>query len=87
MKVVAKPIEVIPYTDAKGDIRPLRMKFEVEGNPAIVVKIDRIIEKHIEKLAGNYMWLFRCQSTINNTQRIFELKYELETCKWIIFKI
>lgn len=87
MKVVAKPIEVVSYTDDKGDIRPLRFRIQNEDQTIKVIKIDKVITKETEKLAGNYMLVFKCQSLIDNIQRLFEIKYELQTCKWILFKI
>lgn len=41
------------------------------------IKIDKVISVEIEKLAGNFMRVSRCQSIIKGTERIFELKYEL----------
>lgn len=87
MKVVAKAIEVVSYTDDKGDIRPLRFRIQNEDQTTKVIKIDKVITKETEKLAGNYMLVFKCQSLIDNIQRLFEIKYELQTCKWILFKI
>lgn len=87
MKVLAKYIEVISYTDLKGDIRPLRFRIAAEDESVSVIKVDRVLGKELEKLAGNLMYVFKCQGIINNTQKLFELKYELNTCKWMIFKI
>ena len=52
-----------------------------------VVKIDKIIVKETEKLAGNIMIVFKCQSLIDNVIKLFELRYEISTCKWILYKI
>ena len=40
-----------------------------------------------EKLAGNNILAFKCQSVINGDDKLFEIKYELGTCRWILFKI
>ncbi|SMC29583.1 hypothetical protein SAMN02745134_03945 [Clostridium acidisoli DSM 12555] len=87
MKVVAKPIEVISYTDDKGELRPIRFRLQMDDESVKVIKIDKIIVKNIEKLAGNPMFVFQCQSLIDGIQKQFEIKYELQTCKWILFKI
>lgn len=87
MKVVAKPIEVISYTDNKGDVKPLRFRIQSKDESYKVIKIDKVISKQTEKLAGNFMLVFNCQSLINNVLRQFEIKYELNTCKWVLFKI
>jgi hypothetical protein len=52
-----------------------------------VIKIDQIIAVDKEKYAGNVMYLFQCQSEIEGELKRFEIKYEVETCKWILFKI
>ncbi|MBC2579119.1 hypothetical protein [Clostridium sp. DJ247] len=87
MKIIAKPIEVVSYTDDKGDIRPLRFRLQTEDETIKVIRVDKVIVKEIEKLAGNPMLVFRCQSLIDNIQKQFETKYELQTCKWILYKI
>lgn len=69
MKVVAQPIEVISYTDNKGDIRPLRIRIQTEDELVKVIKVDKVIIKEIEKFAGNLMLVFKCQSIIDNVVR------------------
>lgn len=87
MKIVALPIEVVSYTDNKGEVRPLRIRVQTEDHTVRVIKIDKVIVKETEKLAGNLMLVFRCQSKINNLMKIFEIKYDLKTCKWMLYKI
>ncbi len=86
MKTFARPIEVISYTDAKGDIRPIRFRLQTEDGLK-VIKIDKVVFKHKEKLAGNEMILYRCQSVDGSQEKTFEIKYELCSCKWILFKM
>ena len=87
MKILALPIEMVFYTDNKGSIRPVRFRMQIEDEPMQVIKIDKVIVKAIEKLAGNIMIVFKCQSLIDNVMKLFELRYELATCKWILIKI
>jgi hypothetical protein len=87
MRVVAKPIEVVCWTDISGNINPVRFKITNEDESNSVVKIDRVICVDKERLAGNDMLVFKCQSVINKTERLYEIKYELRTCKFILFKI
>ena len=42
--------------------------------------------REIEKLAGNVIEKFVCIASVNEVERIFEIKYELLTKKWILFK-
>jgi len=87
MKVINHPIEVISYTASKGEIRPIRFRLQLEDEPLKVIKIGRILLRNVEKLAGNKMILFRCQSLDGGVERIFEIKYELGTCKWFLYKM
>ncbi len=86
MKIVNKPLEVIVWFTDAGAINPLRFKVNSEDD-AVVVKIDQILTRSLEKLAGNKMLVYRCQSSINGLEKTYELKYELDTCKWYLFKI
>jgi hypothetical protein len=87
MKVLALPIEVLSYTDDKGSIKPIRFRMQINDEPMQVIKIDKIIFKETEKLAGNIMFVYKCQSLIDNIQKQFEIKYELNTCRWMLYKI
>lgn len=87
MKVLALPIEMVSYTDDRGSIRPVRFRIKLEDESVQVIKIDKVIVKETEKLAGNVMIVYKCQSLIDNAIKLFEIKYELSTCKWILFKI
>lgn len=87
MKVLAKPIEMLAWFTCEGLPNPIRFKIISEDNAFTVIKIDRVITKELEKLAGNNMVVFKCQSNINGTEKLYEIKYDLRTCKWILFKI
>lgn len=87
MKILALPVEMVSYTDNKGSIRPVRFRMQVDDEPQQVIRIDRVIVKETEKLAGNIMLVYKCQSVIDNVERLFEVKYELKSCRWILYKI
>jgi hypothetical protein len=87
MKVIAKPIDMVAWFTKDGLPSPVRFRLELEDETQKTIKIDRIIHKDVEKLAGNNMIVYRCQSQINGAERVYEIKYELSTCKWILFKM
>jgi hypothetical protein len=87
MKILAKSIEMVCWFEKTGMPHPVRFRVIAEDESETVIKVDKIVTVDKEKLAGNEMMLFKCQSTIAGIQRIFELKYELKTCKWILFKM
>jgi len=87
MKVLALPIEMVSYTDNKGSIKPIRFRMQICDEPMQVIKIDKVIIKETQKLAGNIMIVYKCQSLIDDVVKLFEIKYEISTCRWILFKI
>lgn len=86
MKVVCKPIEMIAWFEKNGEIHPIRFKV-LENDQVKVIAIQRVQAVHLEKLAGNPMYVFDCQSHIDGLVKIYQLKYEVRTCKWFLFKI
>ena len=82
MKVLMKPIEMIAWFDLAGIPRPIR--FRVDGEVHTVHQVSNITE---EKLAGNRMKIYRCQSAISGQLKPYKLKFELQTCKWFLFKM
>lgn len=81
MKIYAAPIEVLAWFE-NGKPHPLRFKYKDKE-----LKIEQVISVTEEKLAGNRMIIFRCQSEVNEVMKVFELKYELQTCKWLLWKM
>ncbi len=87
MKVLMKPIDMIAWFTKDGVPNPLKYRIQGEGKENITVSVERIITREEEKLAGNRMFVFKCQSLIEGIEKPFELKYELNTCKWYLYKI
>ncbi|AFV02191.1 MULTISPECIES: hypothetical protein [unclassified Dehalobacter] len=86
MKVVMKPIEVIASFKIDGMSTPLRFRIDEHDSPSIIT-VEQVCFRSEDKLAGNKMITFRCQSTINGLLKVFELKFEPGTGKWFLFKI
>lgn len=85
MKVLMTPIGMVAWFTQEGILHPLKYKIDYDGE-ATVVKVDHILLRTEEKLAGNKQIIFRCQSVIDNLLKVFELKYEVNTCKWYLYK-
>lgn len=81
MKIIAAPIEMIAKFKPDGSVAPAR--FAYDGN---VIDVEQIISVAEEKLAGNRMKVFACQSEFDGELKKFELKYELQIMKWILWK-
>jgi hypothetical protein len=86
MKIIAKPVEMVCEFNRTGEV--VLNIFRIEGkNGPEVVQVDRVLRCEEEKLAGNKMLKFLCESEIHGKIRIYEIKYELLTCKWVLFRM
>jgi len=81
MKIQMTPIEVLTHFE-NGTLYPLRLKFDGQ-----TIKIQQILSITEEKLAGNKMLCFKCQSGIGGVLKPFDLKFEVGTSKWFMLKM
>ena len=87
MKILMRPVDMIFYTTKDGAVIPIKFRISDDQNKSRVIRIDRIISRKEEKLAGNRMLVFTVQSIINGTECLYEMKYEISTCKWFLYKM
>lgn len=87
MKTLVKSIEMISWTEENGKIHPIKFKLVGNNGEIHIYKIKKIYTTEFEKLAGNKTYKFTCEIVINNAIKICELRYELDSCKWTLFKI
>lgn len=87
MKVYMKAVKMISVSEENGILTPLKFQIKNEEKEYVTIKIDNICDRAEERLAGNKMQIFKCQSEIEGSLKVFELKYELNTCKWYLYKM
>ncbi|MTI53762.1 hypothetical protein [Geosporobacter ferrireducens] len=87
MKIVNKAVEMISKTNLDGQITPVKFRLIGEDESWIEIKVDQVLTKELNKLAGNKMWVYECQSLISGTLKRYQLRYEIDTCRWQLFKI
>lgn len=80
MKIVNENIRVLAAFKPDGTIIPLRFKREDKKT----IQIDKILKTTNELLAGNHRIVFTC---IQNEKDLYEIKYEVDSQKWYLFKI
>ncbi|MEL7649205.1 MAG: hypothetical protein AAGU76_14000 [Sedimentibacter sp.] len=78
MKILNEPIKVMAVFYTDGRIEPVKFRFEDK-----VVKIEKIMKTYEESIVGNTRMVFVC---LHNGKDIFELKYELDSKLWFLFK-
>jgi hypothetical protein len=53
----------------------------------VVIKVDKILKKDLDKFAGNRMIKYTCESFMEGQAKPFEIRFEIDTCKWYLYKI
>jgi len=87
MRIVSKPIEMIAWFPTKNQPRPLRFRIQQSDESYEVIHVHRIQEVRKERLAGIDSFVFRCESEVRNQLQIYELKYLIRECRWLLYKI
>lgn len=78
MKILNQPIKVMAVFYPDGKIQPIKFRLDDEA-----VIVEKIIKSYEEKLVGNKRIVFVC---LNNGKDIYELKYEIDSKIWFLFK-
>ena len=94
MKIVAEPVDMIAEF-ASGDRRcgssekPLPCKFRYTDLAGIAreIYVDRVIHSELAVSGGVRSYIYRCQSVVENIEKIYELKYIIGECRWELYKI
>ena len=84
MRIVMRRIDMVAKFVGTEAPKPVKFRLPEEG---ITVVVDKVLEQQEEKLAGNRMLLYRCSSVVRGAEKIYELKYELATARWFLFKM
>ena len=87
MKMLMKNVDMICISSKDGVISPLRFRMSDNRGDTVVVKIDRILIRDEQKIAGNRMLVYKVQSLIDGIEKVYEMKYEVASCKWYIAKM
>lgn len=87
MKLLRKSIEMIAVFSLEGNASPIRFRYTNSNNEILIITIDKVLSKTMDRFAGNKMFKYTCESCIKGEQKPFELRFEVDTCKWFLYKV
>ena len=87
MKVVSKTIDAIVVF--RGREKPLPYKFRYTDSDGCSrdVRVGQIFIADKQKIAGNQVYIYDCQSNIEGQQRRYQIKYHVDDQRWELYKI
>lgn len=80
------PVQMISHCAADGELKPLRFRFEDAAHMLHTVHISEVIDSRKIEYVGIEAFIYLCRAVIENTERMFELKYTVRTHKWVLFR-
>lgn len=88
MNLINKPIPVVYEFDNAGIINPCKFFVTDEDGIEIEFNIKRIIRRDKEKLSLNvYGYTFTCEIIVDEKIALCDLKVNMETSEWILFRM
>ena len=86
MEALNWPVQVIVHCEANGDMRPLKFQYEDENHRIHTVQIEQITDSRKTKFVGIEAIHYICKGTVDEKEHLYELKYTINTHKWILFR-
>ena len=77
------PIQMVCAFLTQGDIKPLRFRYEDPEHQIITVDVDNILARKGMSIGYGGSLIFTCESEIDDVKRMYELRYEIGTHKWV----
>lgn len=72
--------------DVDGKPVPLKFKYQNEVKEIVTVRVSRIRHRDMNNFAGNKMHVIRCESDQDGVVKIYEIRYEVDTCLWFLYQ-
>lgn len=86
-EIVNIPIQMISVCSTVGDLTPLRFRFENNEHSVETIDVNSVHSYQDTKFNGIKEIQYVCSAFINDTEKLFILKYNVNSHKWIMFKM
>lgn len=87
MKLVERNIDLITYHDPNGVMRPVRFRLSLDDQSRATVDIEQILKLDLVKNNTMTYRIYTCESQINGEKKIFQIRFNVTTHKWDLYKI
>jgi len=87
MEVMNLPIQTFCICSTIGEFTPLRFRFEDGEHKVQTITIDKILCVKEINYVGREAYVYTCQSIVDDTARLFEIKYTVGSHKWTFYKM
>lgn len=82
MKIVEKSIEVIAIFDKNGNTKPWKFRILNEDG-----EYSAYFVKVIDSKKDKDSIIYSCESEIQGYKKRYELKFNIASCRWLLYKM
>jgi hypothetical protein len=87
VKILAEPIDAVVTFKGQEKPIPKRFRYIDRSGRFQEIRVDRILVCTETKVAGIRAFVYRCQSTIRGEEKLYELKFLVQDCRWELYKM
>lgn len=87
MVEISKSVDVICVCDARGEIRPLRIRMEQPDQSQLRINIDEVVSTRQIQYVGAEANIYLCRAIIHDREQLFELKYLIRSHCWKLLQM
>ena len=87
MEIINRPIEMISFCAANGELKPLRFRYEGYGHHTRIVRVREILSAKESALVGIQSFLYLCRAMVDGRDQLFELRYMVKDHSWVLYRM
>ena len=77
------PVQLFCVVSTLGDMTPIQFRYEDEEHRINTVRITQVLSHKETQYAGTKAILYTCSAVIGEREVYFELRYNIETHRWV----
>jgi hypothetical protein len=81
------PVQMLCYVSTQGEFTPIHFRFEDDEHHLLTVDVTKILTHKTTSFNGIKEIHYICKAPIGEKEVMFDLKYTVESHKWVIFKL
>lgn len=87
MEVLLKPIEVVASFSPDGRISPIRFRVITDETGYETIYVNNISRRRRERTGKTFIDIYTCTGQVLGKEKMFELKYEITSGEWSLYRM
>lgn len=87
MEVLLIPIEVVATFTPDGRVTPVRFRVILNEFGYDTITVNQITRRKRQRFGKTLIDLYTCSGTVQGMERNFELKYDIQSGEWSLYRM